>query len=105
MIEKTGLTPVQNALNAIKQAKTYVDITNLMAKPGYVPFISYWVGLDAKAPDTYVLYLGQGGLGLPNRNYYLDNTKQMETIRQDYVAYIATILQLAGEKDTQLKAK
>lgn len=106
-VEKTGLTPVQNALNAIKQAKTHADITNLMAKPGYMPFISYWVGLDAKVPDTYVLYLGQGGLGLPNRNYYLDNTKQMETIRHDYVAYIATILHLAGEgeKEAQLKAK
>lgn len=104
-VEKVGLMPVQNALNAIKQAKTHADITNLMAKPGYMPFISYWVGLDAKVPDTYVLYLGQGGLGLPNRNYYLDKTKQMETIRQDYVAYIATILQLAGDKETQLKAK
>lgn len=43
-VEKAGLMPVQNALNNIKQAKTHADITNLMAKPGYMPFISYWVG-------------------------------------------------------------
>lgn len=74
-----------------------------MALPAYTPFISYWVDLDAKQPDTYVLYLGQGGLGLPNRNYYLDDTPQMEEIRKNYIAYIATILKLAGENDVEKK--
>nr|WP_314267430.1 M13 family metallopeptidase [uncultured Moellerella sp.] len=104
-IERAGLAPVAKTLATIREAKTASDIAKLMATPGFNAFISYWVDLDAKAPDTYVLYLGQGGLGLPNRNYYLDDNPQMEAIRKDYIAYIATILKLAGETDSAKKAQ
>lgn len=104
-IEKAGIIPLQADLNAITNAKTHNDISQLMALPAYTPFISYWVDLDAKKADTYALYLGQGGLGLPNRNYYLDNTPQMQEIRKNYIAYIATVLKLAGEKDVDKKAQ
>ena len=104
-IEKAGLTPIKADLAAIAQAKDHNDISRLMTLPGYTSVLSYWVDLDAKAPDTYILYLGQGGLGLPNRNYYLDDTPQMKEIRKNYIAYIATILKLAGEKDVKKKAQ
>lgn len=104
-IEKAGITPLKSDLDAINNAKNHTDINKLMAQPAYTPFISYWVDLDAKQPDTYVLYLGQGGLGLPNRNYYLDKTPQMEEIRKNYIAYIATILKLSGEKEVEKKAQ
>lgn len=104
-IEKAGLTPIKSDLAAIAKAKDHNDISRLMTLPGYTSVLSYWVDLDAKAPDTYILYLGQGGLGLPNRNYYLDDTPQMKEIRKNYIAYIATILKLAGEKDVKKKAQ
>ncbi|MEX9905525.1 M13 family metallopeptidase [Providencia rettgeri] len=104
-IEQAGITPIKSDLDAIKKAKSHSDISQLMTQPDYKSFISYWVDLDAKAPDTYVLYIGQGGLGLPNRTYYLDNTPQMEDIRKSYIAYIATMLELAGEKDVTQKAQ
>ncbi|MEX0423247.1 M13 family metallopeptidase [Providencia rettgeri] len=104
-IEQAGITPIKSDLDAIKEAKNHSDISQLMTQPDYKSLISYWVDLDAKAPDTYVLYIGQGGLGLPNRTYYLDNTPQMEDIRKSYIAYIATMLELAGEKDVTQKAQ
>ncbi len=104
-IEKAGISPITSDLEAIKQAKNHNDISRLMTLPAYNSLISYWVDLDAKAPDTYVLYIGQGGLGLPNRNYYLDDTPQMKEIRKNYIAYIATILKLAGEKEVDKKAQ
>ncbi|MBQ0267381.1 M13 family metallopeptidase [Providencia huaxiensis] len=104
-IEQAGITPIKSDLDAISKAKNHNDISKLMTKPDYKSLISYWVDLDAKAPDTYVLYIGQGGLGLPNRTYYLDNTPQMEDIRKSYIAYIATMLELAGEKDVTQKAQ
>ncbi|MEX6120070.1 M13 family metallopeptidase [Providencia hangzhouensis] len=104
-IEQAGITPIKSDLDAIKKAKSHSDISQLMTQPDYKSLISYWVDLDAKAPDTYVLYIGQGGLGLPNRIYYLDNTPQMEDIRKSYIAYIATMLELAGEKDVTQKAQ
>ncbi|MCD2527905.1 M13 family metallopeptidase [Providencia huaxiensis] len=104
-IEQAGITPIKSDLDAISKAKNHNDISKLMTQPDYKSLISYWVDLDAKAPDTYVLYIGQGGLGLPNRTYYLDNTPQMEDIRKNYIAYIATMLELAGEKDVTQKAQ
>ncbi|HBO22997.1 MAG TPA: M13 family peptidase [Providencia sp.] len=104
-IEKANISPIKSDLDAIKQAKDHNDISRLMTLPAYNSLISYWVDLDAKSPDTYVLYIGQGSLGLPNRNYYLDDTPQMEAIRKSYIAYIETILKLAGEKDVDKKAQ
>lgn len=104
-IEKANISPIKSDLDAIKQAKDHNDISRLMTLPAYNSLISYWVDLDAKSPDTYVLYIGQGSLGLPNRNYYLDDTPQMEAIRKSYIAYIETILRLAGEKDVDKKAQ
>ncbi|EOV8087650.1 M13 family metallopeptidase [Providencia rettgeri] len=104
-IEQAGIAPIKSDLDAITNAKDHNDISKLMTQPDYKSLISYWVDLDAKAPDTYVLYIGQGGLGLPNRTYYLDNTAQMEDIRKSYIAYIATMLKLAGEKDVTQKAQ
>ncbi|MEX6257748.1 M13 family metallopeptidase [Providencia huaxiensis] len=104
-IEKSGISPIQHDLDAIKKAKDHNEISALMTQPDYKSLISYWVDLDAKAPDTYVLYLGQGGLGLPNRNYYLEDTPQMKDIRQSYIAYIGTMLKLAGETGVEQKAQ
>ena len=104
-IEKAGITPIKSDISAIQHAKNHRDISKLMTLPAYNSLISYWVDLVAKSPDTYVLYIGQGGLGLPNRNYYLDDTPQMKDIRKNYIAYIATILKLVGEKDVDKKAQ
>lgn len=104
-IEQAGISPIKSDLDAIAKAKNHHDISQLMTQPDYKSLISYWVDLDAKAPDTYVLYIGQGGLGLPNRTYYLDDTPQMQDIRKSYIAYIATMLELAGEKDVLPKAQ
>ncbi|HDX6761562.1 TPA: M13 family peptidase, partial [Escherichia coli] len=89
----------------IMQAKDHEDISRLMTLPGYTSLIAYWVGLDSKSPDTYVLYLGQGELGLPDRNYYLDNTPQMRETRKNYISYIETILKLTGEKDVKKRSQ
>ncbi|EPL9568304.1 M13 family metallopeptidase [Providencia rettgeri] len=104
-IEKAGLSPIKQDLAEIAKAKNHQDISQLMTDPDFNSLISYWVDLDAKAPETYVLYVGQGGLGLPNRTYYLDDTPQMQDIRKSYIAYIATMLKLAGEKDVEQKAQ
>ena len=104
-IEKAGLTPVKAELTAIAQAKDHNDISRLMTLPGYSSLLSYEVNADPKAPDVYVLYIGQGELGLPERSYYLDNTPQMEDICRSYLTYIETILKLAGENDARKKAR
>jgi predicted metalloendopeptidase len=55
-----------------------------------------WVSQDFNDPSRYLPFLLQGGLGLPDREYYLDKSSRMDAIRSSYRAHIKTMLQLAG---------
>jgi predicted metalloendopeptidase len=63
-----------------------------------------WVAPDMNAPDHNTAYLLQGGLGLPNREYYLGSGEKMAGIRTAYQAHIANVLRLAGIADAEQKA-
>ena len=60
---------------------------------------SFYVTLDAKESSINRVHLGQGGLGLPDCDYYLKTDAESEKIRQEYVKYIDAMFQLAGVKD------
>lgn len=55
-----------------------------------------WVAPALDAPQRYTAYLLQGGLGLPDRDYYLDESSRMREIRRAYETHIAVVLELAG---------
>ncbi len=55
-------------------------------------------------PSRYTAYLMQGGLGLPDRDYYLSADKEMATLRDGYRAYIADVFKLMGRPDAQAAA-
>jgi putative endopeptidase len=57
-----------------------------------------WVAQDLNDPDRYSPFLLQGGLGMPDREYYLSAAPQMAAIRQHYQAHVAAVLELAGVK-------
>lgn len=63
-----------------------------------------WVSPDLNSPDHYVPYLLQGGLGLPDREYFLATSTRMAEIRTKYRAHIAAMLTLAGISDAKAKA-
>src|SRR5262249_34523652 len=54
---------------------------------------------DLKQSDRYALYMGQSGLGLPDRDYYLLPDARLQAARDAYVTYMETLLRLAGEQD------
>ena len=68
--------------------------------------VGMYVNQDAKAPDQYIPYVVQAGLGLPDRDYYLDekNPKFAE-VRTRYVEHVAKMLELAGVPAAQTSAK
>ena len=96
-IEAAGAAPIAPDLAAIRAAKTRSDLTALMghANVGFGSSV-FDVGIseDAKSPDRYAVYLSQGGLGLPNRDYYLEATFAAKKVA--YQAYVARMLTLAG---------
>jgi putative endopeptidase len=63
------------------------------------------VNPDAKKPGVNALYVDQFGLGMPDRDYYLNSEGRFEEVRQKYQAYVGELLAMAGRKDAPQSAK
>jgi endothelin-converting enzyme/putative endopeptidase len=63
-----------------------------------------WVAPSFNDPDHYAPYLMQGGILLPNRDYYLSDSPGMKTLRDRYVHHIAAMLRLVGMSDPDSRA-
>ena len=100
-IEAQGLTPAQPGLAAIAGANTHEDLARLMARPEFdLPApVDFDVTLDRKNPDRYVVSATHGGLGLPEREFYLREDEQFATLRVKYREHIERLLGLAQFAD------
>ncbi|MBT5791921.1 MAG: peptidase M13, partial [Gammaproteobacteria bacterium] len=67
------------------------------------PF-NFYVGQDDKDSTRYIVFFVQSGLGLPNRDYYFDESERGQFLVQEYQGYISRILSLAGHDDAQTAA-
>ena len=67
--------------------------------------LGLWVTEDLNEPSRYAPYLLQGGLGLPDRDYYLVDNPRFAEVRQKYQQHIATMLGLAGISDAEARAR
>jgi len=106
-IEAVGLAPIAEDLVRIRSVKTRDDIGRLMADASLnldAP-ISQFVWIDAKENENYAVYLGQSGLGLPNRDYYFDDSEKGQNILTAYVDYLATLLTEAGQDNAKARAE
>ena len=116
-IEAKGLRPLQPTLDRIaaiedKEAlaralggtlRADVDVfnnTNLYTGN----LLGLWVAQDLDDPARYSPFLLQGGLGMPDREYYLDPSPRMAEIRSKYQAHIAAVLNLARVADAEPRA-
>ncbi len=106
-IERAGLTPAQPGLNAIATAKTHEDLCRLMGRPDLDLTGPVRIGIttDQKNPDRYIVIVTQGGLGLPDRDYYLKTDSVYAELRAKYAAHIERLLTLAGDHDAAAEAK
>src|ERR1039457_751378 len=66
--------------------------------------LGLWVAQDLDDPSRYLPFLLQGGLGMPDRDYYLVDSPHMAEIRERYRAHIVAVLKLAGIADAEQKA-
>jgi putative endopeptidase len=108
-IEKKGLQPLQAAFDTIaaiedRQGLARVlgsmlraDVDALNATSFYTNnLFGLWVAQDLNDPSHYSPFLLQGGLGMPDRDYYLDSSPQMAAIRMRYQPHLANVLKLAN---------
>ncbi|MFC6441646.1 M13 family metallopeptidase [Bowmanella sp. JS7-9] len=103
-----GVTPLQPELAKIAALQNKTDLAAYFAyanRYGYgAPFaINQYV--DFKNPQTYMIYAWQGGIGLPEREYYFKDDEATRNIRAKYQAHIATVLTLAGIDGAEAKAQ
>lgn len=98
-IEKAGLAPAQPYLDTIKGANTLASLAEVWGKPGYSSPLYAYVEVDAKEPTRYTVHAGSGGLGLPDRDYYLDESEKGRDIQAKYRDYLAFLLGEAGYAD------
>lgn len=106
-IEAAGLGPAQPALQAIEHATSHNDIARLMGQPGWTSLatIRVGIGIDQKNPNRYVVVIGQGGLSMPDREYYLSDKPRFVEIRNKFHAHLKRMLELAGEPDASTRAR
>ncbi len=93
-IEQNGLKPLQAELDKIAAAKTAKDIMAQAAHMhtfGANVFFNEGVGQDAKNSDVEAYGMDQGGLGLPNRDYYFNKDERTTKIRVAYPEYVASV--------------
>jgi predicted metalloendopeptidase len=116
-IETLGLEPLRSALARLaaiadraelaqalgQQLRADVDVLNNtdLHTPN---LFGLWVAQDLDEPTSYSPFLLQGGLGMPDRDYYLSPSAPMAAIREKYQAHIARVLELAGIDDTHSRA-
>ncbi|HUD94993.1 M13 family metallopeptidase [Sphingobium sp.] len=106
-VEAKGLAPIKPWLaeiDAVKDQAGYVTLAARAARAGVDGPFAFYVGQDDKDPETYIVSMRQDGLGLPDRDYYLEQDDKMAAIRTAYVAHLEKILALSGEGDAKARA-
>jgi putative endopeptidase len=117
-IEARGLQPLEPELAKIEAIASAADLarvlgSGLRADVDPLNATNYhtanlfgaFVAQSLQDPEHNVAYLMQGGLGMPDREYYLSGDKEMAANRKKYQDYVAALLQLAGTADADAKAK
>jgi putative endopeptidase len=106
-IDRAGIAPLQPVLNEIKgisDRAQWAAALGRMARRGVRGPFRIAVGSDERTPTAMIVHLGQAGLGLPDRDYYLSDDPALASKRTAYQAYLAQLLTLAGEPDAETRA-
>ena len=103
-IDEAGLAPAESYLDEIKGLETHEEASALMAKLHYPSLYSVGILPDPEDPTVYAVGARQDGLGMPDREYYLDDSERFEQYRDAYRDYIVRIHELADIDDGEAKA-
>ncbi len=106
-VEAKGLAPIQPWLAKVR-AVDKPGLAKLLAeadRSGVQHFFGGYVGQDDKNPDVYIYTMFQGGIGMPDRDFYLKENERNTKLQAAYLKHVENVLTLAGEKDAAARAR
>ncbi|MFL5524784.1 MAG: M13 family metallopeptidase [Gemmatimonadaceae bacterium] len=105
-LEQQGIHPLDSELARIDAIRTPNDAIDVAFAEGPLqvgPFFSFYIYQDERKSDAMAVHVSQGGLGLPERDFYFNPDTGVARIRTEYVAHIARTLQLLGRDPAAAK--
>jgi putative endopeptidase len=100
-IDQKGLEPLKPALDRIASLQSGKELATVMGqlaeKGDPAPLFNFGVRQDEKDSSKQIAGLFQGGLSLPDRDYYISDSKRFQTIRQEYRDHVVKMFTLAGD--------
>ncbi len=104
--ESLGVKAIEPELSEIKNAKSRDELATLMGRTATdfeSSLFGFGIDVDLKDPNHYAFSIGQSGLGLPDRDYYLK--PDFATQKKAYQTYVATLLHLLNWAEPEMRAK
>lgn len=105
-IEKDGMKPISDDLKLIDAIKTQSDLfktTAILNKKGISGMLGFYVYSDFKNSNANTCYLGQTGIGLPDKDFYFE--AQYESIKKEYVSHIERMFICMGSSASEAKSQ
>jgi putative endopeptidase len=100
-IDQAGLAPLKPAFDRIKAIRDGRDLAAALAwirMQGGGAGFGFFVGQDDKRSTAYIAQFSQGGLGLPDRDYYTNTDEKSQDLRGKYLEHVARMFGLTGEQ-------
>jgi putative endopeptidase len=97
--EQLGMTPLAEQfalIDAVKDAAGAIDAAFALQPIGVDAFFDFEISQDEKKSDVLAIHLSQGGLCLPDRDYYFNSEEGTAKVRKEYVAHLERTLRLLG---------
>src|ERR1035438_7481591 len=105
LVEQKGLKPLEPALKRIAELKDAHKLATLMgeleAEGSEAPLFGFGVDQDDKDSSKQIAAIFQGGLSLPDRDYYIVDSQRFQEIRKQYVEHVTRMFTLAGDTPEQ----
>jgi putative endopeptidase len=108
LADRLGLAPIHAdlaAIEAIADLKGVLDMTFALQRQGLGPLFSFGIAQDEKSSGVMAVHLTQGGLGLPDRDFYFNKDEGIAKTRQAYIVHMANVLKLLGADATDAQAR
>ncbi len=107
-IDKAGVSPLQGWFSQIEKAKSPAEYSALLASLQMRDVnspLGYYVDVDAKKSSRYIFYISQGGLGLPDRDFYFRTDEKSKKNFAAYKEYVKNIFHLSNLDKTETAEK